>query len=117
MKPLIVDPPRKGHNINDLSTRDTARGPKKLPSLYFQYIDNLREEDNLSTKDKTSEFILSPTCPLFGGFTVVESRILTAQSTRPQEMVMDKSPDGSIRPRYLIYDVMQIEVSASVDIS
>ena len=24
VKPLIVDPPRKGHNINDLSTRDTA---------------------------------------------------------------------------------------------
>ena len=39
-----------GQNIKDLSTRDTARGPKKLPSLYFQYIDNIREEDNLSTQ-------------------------------------------------------------------
>ena len=28
------------------------------------------KEDNVSTKDKTSEFILSPTCPLFGGSTV-----------------------------------------------
>ena len=27
-----------------------------------------------------------------------------------QEMVLDKSPDG-IRPRFLIYDVMQFEVS------
>lgn len=26
---------------------------------------------------------------------------------------MDKSPDGTVRPRYLIYDVMQIEVSDS----
>ena len=68
-KPPIVDPLRKGHNINDLSTRDTARGPKRLPSL-FSYTDNLREEDNLSTKDKTNKFILSPTCPLFRGFTV-----------------------------------------------
>ena len=30
----IVDPPRKGHNINDLPTRDTARGPKN----YLPYI-------------------------------------------------------------------------------
>ena len=36
----------------------------------FQYIYNLWEEGNLSTKDKTSEFILSQTCPLFGGSTV-----------------------------------------------
>ena len=28
----------------------------------------------------------------------------------PQEMVMDKTPNG-IRPRFLIYDVMQFEVS------
>ena len=26
-------------------------------------------------------------------------------------MVLDRSPDGGIRPRYLIYDVMQFEVS------
>ena len=29
------------------------------------------EEDNLSIKDKTAEFILSPMCPLFRGSTVV----------------------------------------------
>ena len=62
-----MDPQRKGH----LFTRNIAQGPKN----YFPYIfntlhDNLREEDNLSTKDKTSEFILSPTCPLFRGSTV-----------------------------------------------
>ena len=33
VKPPIVEPPRKGHNINNLSTRDTARGPKIIPSL------------------------------------------------------------------------------------
>lgn len=34
-----------------------------------------------------------------------------------QEMVFDKSPDGSVRPRYLIYDVMQIEVSDFISVS
>ena len=34
---------------------------------------NLREEDNLSTKDKRLEFILFPKCPLFGGLTVLHS--------------------------------------------
>ena len=33
---------------------------------------NLREEDNLSTKDETTEFILFPMCPLFRGSTVYE---------------------------------------------
>ena len=60
VKPPIVDPPRKGHNVKDLSTRDTAWGPKKI---VFQYTDNIREEDNLSTEDKTSEFILSQHVP------------------------------------------------------
>ena len=31
---------------------------------------NLWEEENLSTKDTTAEFILSPVHPLFGGFTI-----------------------------------------------
>ena len=39
---------------------------------------NLREEDNLSTKDKRLEFILFPKCPLFGGLTVVEREIITS---------------------------------------
>ena len=40
---------------------------QKFATLYYQYILNLLEKDNLSTKDKTAEFILSP---LFGGSTV-----------------------------------------------
>ena len=50
-------PPHKGH----------CSRSQKLLSLY---IENLREEDNLSIKDKTAEFILSPKCPLFGGSTI-----------------------------------------------
>ena len=34
VKPLIVDPLRKGHNIKDLSTRDTAHGPKNTFSIH-----------------------------------------------------------------------------------
>ena len=29
------------------------------------------KEDKLSIKDKTAKFILFPTCPLFGGSTVI----------------------------------------------
>ena len=70
VEPLIKDPPRKGHCMLDLSIRDTVWGPKNYHSLYFLFIKNLREEDNLSIRDKTAEFILSPKCPLFGGSTV-----------------------------------------------
>ena len=50
-------------------------GPENSVSLYIVavYSLNLREEDNLSTRDKACEFIinlLSPTFSLFGGFTV-----------------------------------------------
>jgi len=37
---------------------------------------NLREEDNLSTKDTTAEFILSSKRPLFRGFTVLFNDVL-----------------------------------------
>ena len=30
VEPPIVDPPVKGHNIIDLSTKDTGQSPKKL---------------------------------------------------------------------------------------
>ena len=30
VEPPIVDPPTKGHNIIDLSTKDTGQGPKNL---------------------------------------------------------------------------------------
>ena len=72
VEPPIVDPPRKGHCMVDLSIKDTARRPKKItfPIVSIQCIENLREEDNVSIKDKTAEFILLPKCPLFGGSTV-----------------------------------------------
>ena len=50
--------------IRPLYKAHCSRSPKLL-SLWFQYIENLREEDSLSIKDKTTEFILSPKCPLF----------------------------------------------------
>ena len=83
VKPLIVDPPRKGHNIKDLSTRDTIKktlfykghcttqAPKNYPPYSFNILTTSEKRmTDLSTKDKTIEFILSPTCPLFGGSTV-----------------------------------------------
>ncbi len=30
VEPLIKDPPRRGHNRNNLSTKDTLQGPKCL---------------------------------------------------------------------------------------
>ena len=50
----------------DLSIKNTAWSPKN-------YHLNLRREDNLSLKDKTAEFVLSPKCPLFGGSIVVDN--------------------------------------------
>ena len=54
----------------DLSKRDTAR-VFALPIVQYIYNlleeDSLLKEDNLSTKDKTSEFILYPTRPLLRG--------------------------------------------------
>ena len=45
---------------------------QKLHTLLIIVLVHLEplKEDNLSIKDKTAEFILSPTCPLFGGSTV-----------------------------------------------
>ena len=51
----------------DHSTRDTAPGPKILPFPEFVYIENLREEDNLSTRDKTI-ILLSPSVSFVWGF-------------------------------------------------
>ena len=48
-------------------------GTLKVPNIYSPYhfnIYNLLEEDNLSTKDKTGEFMSYRECPLFGGYTV-----------------------------------------------
>ena len=56
-----------------LNRRDLVQIPERNSNgetVTLSYNDNLWEEDNLSTKDKTSEVILSPMCPLFGGSTV-----------------------------------------------
>ena len=63
----------------NLSIKDIAQGPKSyFPVVLIHNIIESLKEDNLSInkstlarKDKTAEFILSPTCPLFGGSTVV----------------------------------------------
>ena len=57
-----MDPPRKGHCMLDLFTRDAASGPKILYSLWLTYIENLLQN---------AEFILVPKCPLFRGSTVL----------------------------------------------
>ena len=71
MEPPIVHTPRLGHNIIDLSTKDTVQGPKKLfPYTVVLIHFEPPKKDNLSTKDTTAELILSPKCLLFGGSTV-----------------------------------------------
>ena len=67
VEPPIEDPPSKGHCMLNLSIGDIVWGPKNYRSLYVLFIENLQEEDNLSIKDKTAEFIL---CLLFGGLTI-----------------------------------------------
>ena len=58
------------HDKLNLSTKDTVRGSKNyMPYIVLVHLEHLKE-DNLSIKDKTAEFILSPTCPLFGGSTL-----------------------------------------------
>ena len=57
VEPPIVDPPRKGHCMLDLSIKVIAQGPKN----YSPYnIENLREEDNLSIKKKNSWIYIVP---------------------------------------------------------
>ena len=43
--------------------------PKITCPIVLVHLEPLKE-NNLSIKDKTAEFILSPTCPLFGDSTV-----------------------------------------------
>ena len=69
VEPPKEDTPRRGQCIKYLSIKDTAFVPK-FTSLYKLYIKKPLKEDNLSTRDKTAEFILVPKCPLFGGSTV-----------------------------------------------
>ena len=74
MEPPIVDPPGKVHCMLDHSIKDIAQGTKSYSPNTLRT--SAGEEDNLSTKDKTAGFILSPKCPLFGGSTVLYSTSL-----------------------------------------
>ena len=73
---------------NSYYSRTSNKGPSEKGTLYVKPLyrghclesqilpfpivsENLREEDNLSIRDKTAEFILFPKCPLFGGSTVI----------------------------------------------
>ena len=47
----------------NLSTKDMTYGPSIFPVIHFES----PKEENLSTKNKSAEFMLSPKCPLFGG--------------------------------------------------
>ena len=56
---------------------------------------DLREEDNLSTKDNTPEFILlSPICPQMSGFTVFEISVHTTHSHHPNTQSTEQALDG-----------------------
>ena len=50
---LIKDPPRNGHCVKSLY-RGHCLGNYHF--LWFLFIENLREEDNLSIRDKTAKF-------------------------------------------------------------
>ena len=69
VKPPIVDPPKYGHCIHCNKQKILFEVPKITCPIVLVHLEPLKE-DNLSVKDKTAEFILFPTCPLFGGSTV-----------------------------------------------
>ena len=54
------------------------------------YIENLREEDNLSIKDKTAEFILFPKCPLFGGSTVLHKNAIVVLINTSDNLILGR---------------------------
>ena len=67
VEPPIVNSPKQGHSITNLSTKDMTYSPSIIPTIHFEP----PKEDNLSTKNKSAEFMLSPKCPLFRGSTVL----------------------------------------------
>ena len=87
VEPQIVDPPRKGQCMLDLHNyKGHCQRSQTLHSLQFQYIENLREEDNLSIKDKTAEFILFLQCPLFRGSTVIYNIVVLSHPNLHQQL-------------------------------
>ena len=67
VEPLIVDSPKYGHSIINLSTKDMTYSPSIIPTIHFEP----PKEENLSTKNKSATFSLSLKCPSFGGSTVL----------------------------------------------
>ena len=63
----IVDSPKQGHSIINLSTKDMIYAPSTIPTLHFEP----PKKENFSTMNKSAEFMLSPKCPLFGGSSVL----------------------------------------------
>ena len=59
-EPLIVDPPNKGHNRYNLSTKDASLGPKCSLS---------HSSNTFSTSLQRTKWLV-PTCPLFRGSAV-----------------------------------------------
>ena len=77
-------------NIIDLSTKDTGQGPKNFFPIVLIHFER---EDNLSTKDTTAEFILSPKCPLFRGSTALSTLALRT-SLAHAKMVLHNNYTG-----------------------
>ena len=80
-KPLIKDPPRKGHCMLNLS----VWSPKNYHYLYFLFIENTEKR----IRDKTAKFILFPKCPLLGGSTVVHNNYLES-TERTGSLIISK---------------------------
>ena len=73
MEPPISGPSEIGTLYNKpLLQRKLFEVPKITCPIVIVHLEPLKE-DNLSMKDKTAEFILSSTCPLFVGSTVLMS--------------------------------------------
>ena len=63
---LIVDPPNKGHNRNNLSIKDASQGPKCSLSHSANTFSTSKERTTSLQRTKW----LVPTCSLFRGSTV-----------------------------------------------
>ena len=62
-----MDSPKYGHSMISLSTKDMTYDLIIIPTIQFEPF----KEENVSTKNKSDEFMLSMKCPLFRGSTLV----------------------------------------------
>ena len=78
VKPPIVDPLRKGHNIKTSLQGTLLELPKNfLPHSFNTLTTSKKRTTSLYKGQNYSEFILSPTCPLFRGSTVYKNKGVT----------------------------------------